>query len=712
MLGLWQSPSPRPDGLRLPCLLIVALVAGGLQAYGSAQQTPQPIFRTSTRLIVTTVVVKSPEGTPVEGLTAKDFIVLEDNEPQDIAFVEYQRLEQQDPLPQLSLQFDAAAPAATAPDLASLVQPGITVPPSGDERFRDHRLIVLFFDLSHPYGSDQARMFTGARTYLAEQMAPADLIAILTYRGGAVRVKQDFTDDRLVLAAVLDVLENGEDADGDGVLDFQDFSSAFGQNDGEFNVFNTDRKLAALQTAVTMLRPLPEQKSLVFFTSNLTLNGTENHAQMRATTNAAIRANVQIFPVDARGLVALAPLGNAGQRSPGGQAMFTGALAQQAISRFQRSQDTLFALAKDTGGTALVDYNDLSLGIRQAAAAQTSYYILGFYSTHTDKDGRFRRVQVRLASSTLQADLTYRAGYYADKEWARQNASERERQLEEALMLENPVTDITIALELSYFQLTRPEYFVPLAAKIPGSELELAQRRGAKRMTLDFLVEVKDAYGATQRNMRDRMEIPLTDEHARRLATHPIQYETGFTLLPGKYVLKFLVRDAEVGRIGTYQTSFTIPNLNREDTRLPISSVVLGSQRMRVNEALYSVKTTDKQSVGHPLIVDGEKLLPSVTRVFTASRDMYVYLEAYQQYVQDMQPLVAFATFYREGVKVLETQPLAVTDGVDRTSRAVPVMLRIPLHGVPPGRYEWQVTVIEPTGRRAAFWQAPVAIVP
>jgi hypothetical protein len=191
-----------------------------------------------------------------------------------------------------------------------------------------------------------------------------------------------------------------------------------------------------------------------------------------------------------------------------------------------------------------------------------------------------------------------------------------------------------------------------------------------------------------------------------------VQYDTGFTLLPGKYVLKFLVRDAEVGRIGTYQTSFTIPNLNREPTRLPISSVVLGSQRLTVDEALYNVKTTDQQSIGHPLVDGGRKLLPSVTRVFSASRDMYVYLEAYQQYAESMQPLLAFATFYRDGVKAYETRPVAVIGGIVRTSRAIPVRLRIPLQDLPPGRYDWQMSVIEPTGQKAAFWQTPIAIVP
>ena len=696
---------------RVTLVIIAAVLALGLPLRAQAP-VQAPTFRATTRLIVTTVSVKRPDGTPVEGLTAKDFVVTEDGEPQDIAFVDYQRLDNPERLPALALQLSDGLIRDVPSDLGSLVTGSITVPPTGDERFRNRRLIILFFDLSDPARSNQLRMFTGALAYLNEQMTRADLVAVITYTGGAVRVKQDFTDDREKLASVIDVLANGQDSDGDGVADFADFSSSFGQNDGEFNVFGTDRKLSALQTAVTMLRPMPEQKSLVFFTSNLVLNGTDNNAQMRATVNAAIRANVQIFPVDARGLIAHAPLGNANQRSPGGTAMFTGALAQQALTRLQQSQDTLLALGKDTGGKALVDYNDLSLGVRQAADAQTSYYVLGFYSTHIANDGKFRRLQVRLADSTLKADLVFRPGYFADKEWAKQNAVDRERQLEEALMLENPITDITIALELNYFQLSRSEYFVPVAAKIPASELELAQRRGGRRTTLDFLVEIKDKFGATQRNMRDRMEIPLTNEKAEKLATHPIQYETGFTLLPGSYVIKFLVRDAEVGRIGTYQTSFTIPNLNKEPMRLPISTVVLGSQRVPVNEALYSVKTSDKQSVGHPLIEGGQKLLPSVTRVFSSSRDLYVYLEAYEQYAEGPQPLVAFATLYRDGVREFETQPVAVTGGLDRTSKPVPIRFSIPIDQVPIGRYDCQVTVIDPASNKAGFWLAPIAIVP
>src|SRR5678816_2340850 len=109
------------------------------------------------------------------------------------------------------------------------------------------------------------------------------------------------------------------------------------------------------------------------------LHGVDNQSQLRATLNAARRANVAIYPVDARGLVAMAPMGDASQRSPGGIGMYTGGTALATLRGFQRSQDALFTLAADTGGKALLDYNDLSMGIVNAQRATSSYYILGYY---------------------------------------------------------------------------------------------------------------------------------------------------------------------------------------------------------------------------------------------------------------------------------------------------------------------------------------------
>jgi hypothetical protein len=308
--------------------------------------------------------------------------------------------------------------------------------------------------------------------------------------------------------------------------------------------------------------------------------------------------------------------------------------------------------------------------------------------------------------------LSYRQCYSADKDFANFTNADKERQLEEALMLGDPVTDITIAMEVNYFQLSRAQYFIPVAVKIPGSELALARRGGAQRTVIDFIGEVKDDTGYTWQNLRDKLDIKLTDETAAQLAKRPIQIEIGFTLLPGKYVIKLLARDAETGRMGTYQAPFTVPNLEREATHVPISSVVLSSQLVPLADAVYSVQQKIAADIANPLVHDGQKLMPSVTRVFSKSRDLHVFLQAYERAATATEPLVAFVSFYRGDVKAFETTPLAISDGLDAKTKAVPLRFSVPLETVAPGRYDCQVTVLDPNGQKVAFWRAPVIVVP
>jgi VWFA-related protein len=699
-----QAPVPPPP----PPL---AAPAAGAPRTPPAAQDPVVTFRTSTRLVVQAVSVKDKQGRPVEGLTVRDFAVTEEGQPQEIAFVEYQRIEGDvgsAPPEVIDLADPVTAAASAAPPAT---QVAISTPPPGSIKYQNRRLLVFYFDRSSMDLTEQARAFDSARKYIDTQMAAADVLAIMTFQNGAVRVRQDFTADRQRLREVMQSVQYGDDLDLDGKAD-GDSSSAFGQGDDEFNLFNTDRQLSALQTAVTQLRDLPEQKTLIYFGSGLQLDGTDNAAQFRATTNAALKANVTINPVDARGLSAEAPLGNASARSPGGTAMFSGSGATALIAKAQQSQDSMFALAKDTGGRAMFDFNDLSMGIVQAAQAVTHHYLLGYYSTNTATDGKFRRVSIRLANQTLAADLSYRQGYFADKTFATFTNADKERQLEEALMLENPVTEITIAMELNYFQLNRAEYYVPVAMKIPGSELTLARRRGAARTQIDFIGEIKDEYGITIQNIRDSVDIRLSDEDAEQLARRPIQYENGYVLLPGKYVIKVLARDATTGRIGTYQTDFVVPNLVREEKYVPISSVILSAQRVPLEDALFSVQRNAANDAVNPLIHDGQKLIPSVTRVFSVSKELYVYLHAYQRNTPTMRPLVAFVTFYRGDETVLETMPLPVTSGMDPKSKSIALRFSVPLSEITPGRYDCQVTVLDPEAQKAAFWRKPIIVVP
>src|SRR5579883_662681 len=665
-------------------------------------------FTAGTQLVVEHVNVTDKKGRPVSGLAAKDFAITENGVPQTIRFFEEQKL------PEVPLM-EPATPAKPEHihmyDKLGLVHISPETP--GNPKYQGRRLLVFYFDMTAMPPVDQLRALSAAKQFVRTQMSAADMVAIMRYQGGAVNVLQDFTDDRDRLLSIIETMIVGEGQGFDESTDdasASDTGAAFGQDDTEFNIFNTDRQLAALQTAAEMLGQLVEKKSLIYFGSGLRLNGLNNQAQLHATIDAAIRAGVSFWTVDTRGLVAQAPLGDATKGSPGGVAMYSGASALAMTSNFQQSQDTLYALATDTGGKALLDYNDLTQGIVQAERAVTTYYILGYYTTNTAPDGKFRRIKISL-NNGLNANLDYRQGYFAAKRFSKFTAADKERQLEDALMLPDPITELTIALEIDYFQLNRAEYFVPVVVKIPGRELALAKRRGAEHTLIDFIGEIKDEYGTTITNLRDKVDVKLNDQTATELARRPIEYDAGFTLLPGKYKIKFLARDAETGRIGTFETDFVIPNLNKVDKQIPISSVVLSSQRVNLRDALYNAIKDKKTEAVNPLVQNGQKLIPSVTRVFKQSGEMYVYLQAYEQGAPSTQPLVATVSFYREQRKVFETKPVEVTQGLDNRVKTMPVEFEIALNSLLPGKYNCQVTVLNPIGQKAAFWQAPVVVI-
>ena len=280
-------------------------------------------------------------------------------------------------------------------------------------------------------------------------------------------------------------------------------------------------------------------------------------------------------------------------------------------------------------------------------------------------------------------------------------------------MLADPITELTIAMEVDYFQLNRAEYFVPLMVKIPGRELALAKRGGAERTMIDFIGEIKDGFGTTITNVRDKVNIKLSDATASQLAKRPIEYDAGFTLLPGKYTIKFLARDAETGRMGTYQTDFRVPNLNKETKRMPISSVVLSSQKVELKEALYNaVKDKQRAEMANPLVENGEKLIPSVTRVFRQDQTLFVYLQAYEQDAPSAHPVVAYVTLYRGAKKVLATSPTRVDRGFENKLKTMPVHFSLPLKDLAADDYECQVTVLDPGAQKAAFWRAPIVVIP
>jgi hypothetical protein len=397
--------------------------------------------------------------------------------------------------------------------------------------------------------------------------------------------------------------------------------------------------------------------------------------------------------------------------------MFSGATQSQQRRQQYDEQDSLTMLAEDTGGKALFDNNDLVLGIQQAQDDIQSYYILGYYSTDERKDGQFRRVDLKLAQATqsrLQARLDYRRGFFADKEFKAFNSYDKEKQLSDALLLGDPVTELRVALEVNWFRLGGSVYFAPLALKIPGSAIPLKKQGSGETTTFDFIGQVKDSKGTLAGTVRDAIKIQLRDEKAGQLASRNLVYDTGFTLTPGVYTLKMLVRENLTGKMGTFETKFQIPDVSTMKDRARLSSVVFGSQRVPIAEAVGAADKRDtKKQKTHPLARDKQKLLPSVTHVFHRGQSLFVYAELYDPATPEPEKLpvaAAALNVYQGNRLVYESLPVQVRALKDKKSGTAPVYLEAPLKDLAPGQYTAQLTVVDRAGQKAAFARAPLVV--
>jgi len=650
-------------------------------------------FEASSQLVVVNVTVKAKDGKPVAGLTREDFRVFEDGKPVTLSVFEYQELSKEvlAPIP-------IPKPAALPP--APLLSPD-ELEPIQKPSYRDKRLLVLFFDFSSLPQMDQIRAKEAASEFLSKQVTASDLIALYTFSSKLKKVV-DFTADRELLlktvqsfgvaggveqdAAALDVVENVEDEDGAMVAD-----------ETEFAIFNTDQKLGALEDLSKELAVIPEKKAVVYFSTGAGKNGMDNQSQLQSAVNAAVRSGVALYPIDVRGLIAIAPAGDASKGAPRGTGVFSGAQQRQTRERVNDQQETLFTLAEDTGGRALLDSNDLSMGIKNAQKDVESYYTLAYYSANTAKDGRFRKIRVELVTRK-DVKVDYRPGYYSDKIWTQFDSSDKEKQLSEAMGLGNPVTELPMAVELLYFRLEKGRYFVPMAVKIPGSKVGVK----SGKTDLDFVGTVKDSKGRTVATLRDAIKVKLPEGAAEKLAQRSFLYDAAFQLTPGEYRIKVLARENQEGKLGTFEAKFKVPDLDA-GSAAAVSSLVLGTGRETMAALVGNAGKPKKSGSLNPLVTDGKKLAPSVTHVFRRPQTMTVFGETYAP------GTTARLALFHGKKQIWQSAPLRPAAG--RTG-AYTVETAVRLGRLQPGEYVCQLTVVDAESQKFEVRRVPLSIVP
>jgi hypothetical protein len=262
----------------------------------------------------------------------------------------------------------------------------------------------------------------------------------------------------------------------------------------------------------------------------------------------------------------------------------------------------------------------------------------------------------------------------------------------------------------------KTKYFVPIAVKIPGSALAF-RAKGAKQATeLDFIAQVYDERNRSAATVRDTIPLKLAGDVAGQVARKSIQYDTGVTLTPGKYRLRFVARENGEGKVGTYEAKFEVPDVATEKT-LRVSSVILSNQRDPVASQVAGVKNSKKLVETNPLIADGKKLVPNVTKVFRVNQSLLVYVEVYDPNIPDFMPenfrragVSASLALYKDDKKVFESPAVRANRLSESRPGTLPVWLQMSMANIPLGKYDAQINLIDEFGKKFAFPRASLAV--
>jgi VWFA-related protein len=682
-----------------------------------AQQTGQAESRiqVTSELVLVNVVAHDKKGNLVRDLKKGDFTLFEDGKKQEISTFDFENVDE---------LATAGAAEATVSGVAAgtLLRSGKQAAPSLDAR--DRRMILLFFDFSAMEPEQIDRSVEAAKKFVSTKMQPADLMALVSLVTN-MHVDLDFTDDKAKLLAALTAynsgqgqgFENGSSGSAEGTAET---SGAFSADDTDFNTFSADRKLLALQSLMQALGKLPQKKSLIYFSNGINQTGADNQSALRAATAAAVKANASIYSLDIRGLQAFPPGGEAQSASLHGQSAYSGAAVLNDLNGNAASQETLATLSSDTGGKAFFNSNDLGAVFSQVQKDSSAYYVLGFTSNNPVKDGRFRRLKVQVNRPDLKLD--FRSGYYAGRDFEHLNRADREQQLEDELATQLPRVDVPLYAGTAFFRQDDSHYYLAVSLVVPGSQIPFVTEKEKDNATIDIIGEVREGGKFPVVQLRDTVKLAV--DSTREVRRKNVQYNTGFVLAPGSYHLKFVIRENQTGRMGSFETDVQIPDLRK--TPLKMSSVVLSSLRAPV---------TGKKNGANPLVRDQMELVPNITHVFAPDQHLYLQYEVYDaakgknpapaatngqngaakdapaaKPTKDSIRVFTSIEFLQGATKIYESKPVVANEVTAPDRKAVIFQMDLPLQALRPGLYLCQVNVIDDVAGSFSFPRFPLLI--
>jgi VWFA-related protein len=732
---------------------------GGQKGKEEQKKQDEPLLRIETELVQIDVVVTDKQGKLARDLTRADFELFDDGKKQEIT------------------HFAVGTAAQPARWLAVEKKP--SEKSAGDSppvEIRAGRYVVIAVDDFHLAPENLLTAKRSLHRFINDQMVAGDQVAIATTSGN-IGMFQQFTNERDVLEravnrlnvqqrtvtsssdvpritdyqaelidigdqdalelAVQEILRlepmpasppgagrggrGGLNAGGDGGTSPRERAVQQAQSRARMivaqNANYTRATLSNLEGVIRNLRNLTGRKMLVLLSDGFYLGGNSSSQifDMRRIIDAATRAGVVIYSIDARGLVALPPGGSASDSFGADEINLPGARTRVESSGVQAKLDGLNALARDTGGTLFKNSNDLNLGLQRVLDANETYYVLAYEPSTPYRDGRFHKIEVRIAgrpdlsartrkgyfaSSDKTGDKTGKPGDLAEKspdkrkekspeKIAQQEKLEKEKEMREGLGSLVPLREIPVEMTVDFLDVSQGSSGALVNLHVDASQLTLRQLNGTHQSELDLLMALFDEKGKAAASFVERISVNIRPERLETARKNGFSYRRLMALKPGFYQARLAIREEGSARMGSASKWVEVPDIGKK--QLTLSGVLLAAGR----EDQGDLQLANSVYIPQP---------SSATRRFKKDRAVDFMVFAYNAKVEKNTADLVIQSQVFSGSKLVYASPVAkmtIPESVDL--QRIPYAARISLEEFNSGPYELRVVVIDRLTKATAF---------
>ena len=597
-----QSPTPAPqpapppiDAVPTPSAPAVAAAAtqqSADDAEMTSQETSVPL-RVLVNLVPLRVIIRDAKGHAVSTLRKDDFQLFQDGKAQ------------------LITNFSVVlppSPANTAPSSAPGAgsAPGQPAAPVAPAFLPPARFVALLFDDAHINLQDAMQARAAARKYVDASLAPTDRAAVYTMSG---QFQADFTDDRAKLHASLGSIQprtvtaTAVETDQDcPPMDYYQADAIQNRNDDQAIAVATQDALtcssnpsstnpttgaptaaaiAAAQAlvAATALRKveegeqetesvfrrlreimarmatLPGQRNIVLISPGFIF--TNRETEYSALIDLAIRQNIFINTLDARGLYVPDLNGDISQRTTDPNPQYAGVRMSYRLDGQSRQTETLSSFATDTGGWAFHDNNDLLQGLREMASAPDAYYFLAYVPTSLKFDGHFHSLKVTLLTKDKYS-IQARRGFFAPLHGETPEEVAR-RDVDDAVFSQEERHGVPIGLQTQFYKTDSMDAKLAVLAHVDLARVHFEKSGGRNVDDLTVVAAIFDRDGNFLTGTQRILSMKLRDDTLQRLAHSGVIVKNSFDLKPGDYVVRLVVRDANAALLSAENGVVEIP---------------------------------------------------------------------------------------------------------------------------------------------------------